>query len=370
MIDVRDPAVVAALSGHRTTRWEVELLDENNRLVRVLHEFVGGTLEQNRFRTIRGGGVINLALDTAPEGRFDVNWGNARFRILQHVDTLPAAIPWGIYLPDAPNVRYNDDTGALEASVTLVDLVTIVAQDMPETTFSLAEGTNVVDAVVDILHTLGQTNLAITPSAHTLPKSRSYPVTEEAESTWLHIINDLLSIISYFTLWVDAEGVFHVSPYRPYEGETPAWGFSYGESSIYVPEWDREQDWFDVPNKVILVTSGDEDTEALVSVSLNENPESPFSIPRRKRTITLKETGIEAANQTVLDSLAQKRLTSLTGAVSNITATTAPVPLWPNTVVSFTPAHGELIRCTVSSWSLELHPYGLQSHSWREVLTL
>lgn len=373
MYDLRDPAFIRAMSGHRTSEWYVDLVDAQDNTLRRLNELdasSGGQIEQNRFRNIRGGGSLKLVAPPNSSGRFNIDWGRARFRVMQRVEGLADPIPWGVFLPDVPQITLDDDTGLLTAEVTLMDKMAILDQDMPDSTFSLPAGTNITDAVTSIMRNLGQERLAVTPSDEVLKDGRSYPVTEEEEVSWLNIVNDLLSIAGYFATWVDAEGVYQISPYRPYQGGPPAWTFEYGPNSLYSAEWDRLQDWGDVPNKVILVGAGDEGAEALSSTVINDDPESPFSTVNRGRAIVRKETGVEASSQAVLDTLAARRLTSLSGAVSNIEASTAPIPIWPNTTVRFVPRHGEVITCTVSSWTLNMTPDALQNHSWREVTTL
>lgn len=362
----------AAMGSHRTTLWTVDVLDEHDVLVRPLHEFVTGSIENNRFREINGGGSLDLAARPSefPE---DLDWGRIRFRPMQHLSGVEEPIPWGVYLPEVPKFEYDDDLGMMTATVSLMDKLCVPAQDSPAETFSLAEGTNVVQAVVQILTDLGETRIAATPSNLVLPASRSWLVTDEG-MTWLRVVNDLLSIVNYFSLWVDLYGIYQIGPHRPSQTDGAAWTFSYGipgRSSLYRAGWVRSEDWFQVPNRVVLVSQGSEDTEAMTAVASNNNPESKFSIPRRGgRVITRKETGVEAANHTVLNDLARRRLESLTGAVTNLEVETAPIPLWPNDRVALSPRGGATVQATVSSWTLPLVFDGLMSHTWREVVSL
>ena len=361
------------LTGHRQTRWVAWLCDETDALVRELDEFAGGSLENDRNADIRGGGSIELR--SAPgEGAPDIDWGSARIRIEQHITGLDPT-PWGVYLPEVPEVTWHDEQGTMACTVSLMDKTVIPSQDQPTDTYSLAAGTNIVATVVSILTSLGETRVAAEESSLTLPADRSWPVDED--TSWLTIINDLLSVAGYYALWCDAEGIYQIGPNRPSSSDdTPAWTFTYGGdghggSSLYQPEWQQSEDWYSVPNRVILVSQGDDETPALTATATNTDPASKYSTVSRGRVITTKETGVEAADLATLTALARTRLESLTTSVTNINITTAPLPLWPNDRVDLvTPSRDGRVACTVSSWSISLEPGGLMEHSWREVVSL
>ncbi|MBK7822815.1 MAG: hypothetical protein IPJ61_17570 [Tessaracoccus sp.] len=220
------PEIRAAMYGHRSTRWAAVLLDDNDMLVRDLHEFTSGQLEQNRFREIRGGGSLDLV---SPTGFAGIDWGRARIRIEQHLDGLDEPIPWGVYLPERPETVWEDEQGLALCSVTLMDKLAVPAQDCPAETYSVAEGANVVATVVSILAALGETRVAVTDSPLTMPAARSWPITGD-DTSWLQVINDLLSVVGYMALWCDQDGIYRVSPHRPAgPGDDPAWVFEFGK---------------------------------------------------------------------------------------------------------------------------------------------
>lgn len=366
---ISDSARVA-LTSHRTTTWRVWLCDDHDQLLRPLDEFVSGRVECNRFQRIRGGGSLELSSDAAFAG---IDWGRARFRVEQDIAGLDDPIPWGVYLAEKPETVWEDEQGTSHCTVSLMDKLLVPDQDSPTDTYSLAAGTNIVSAVVGILTSLGELRFAATPSTLTLPTARSWPVSE-AEVTWLTIINDLLSIAGFYSLWCDGDGVYQVGPYRPSGiSDEPAWTFTYGAtpSSLYMPEWTESEDWFSVPNRVTLVSQGSEDSVALTATATNTSADSKFSTVSRGRVISIRETGVEAASLAVLQGLAQRRLESLTTSVRNLSITTAPIPVWPNDRVDLvSPSRSSTVPATVSSWSLDLVPGGLMTHQWREVVTL
>lgn len=363
--------VRAAMYGHRETEWSAILCDDTDAPVRPLWEFTGGHLEQSRFQRIRGGGSLDLVSDDRFAG---IDWGRARIRVEQSLTGLADPIPWGVYLVERPETTWEDEHGLAHATVTLMDKLAVPAQAMPTETYSIAEGANVTAAVVAILAALGETRVAVTESPLTMPAARSWPVSGD-ETTWLGIINDLLAVINYLALWCDGDGIYRISPHRPAgPGDSPAWTFAYGNpsGSLYLPEWSEAEDWYGVPNRVTLVTQGDEETAALVATATNTDPGSKYSTVARGRIIDHRETGIDAANLTTLQDMARRRLESLTTSVTNVKITTAPIPIWPNDRIDLaSPSRAmETLRATSSSWSLELTPEGLMDHEWREVVSI
>lgn len=364
-------AIRAVLAGHRHTEWRVWLLDEHDQPVRLLTELADdpGHLEHNIFADIRGGGSLNLQTVPGVTG-FGIDWGSARFRVEQLIDGIDDPIPWGVYLPEVSEIEYHDEHSAASCTVPLMDKTLVLAQDQPTETYSLPAGTPIVETVIGIITGLGETRIVAEPSPLTLPVARSYPVDED--TSWMRIINDLLSVANYRAVWCDRDGQYRLSPYRPAgPGDAPLWTFAYGPGALYMPRWSESEDWMSVPNRVICTTQGDSTAAGLRSVATNNNPDSKYSVPRRGRIITRKEIGVEAADQASLDGYTLRRLESLTTSVTNASVTTAPVPLWTGDRVDLvTPSRPGPVACVSSSWSLEMTAGALMDHQWREGVAL
>lgn len=359
------PDLLRALEGGHRTKWRVELLDSKDKMIRTLTEFQGGKLEQNLYRAIRGGGNLTL-LSEPGQTSFDIDWGTARFRPVMRIDDT-WDIPWGIYLPSKPNEVLDEEQKTVSASVSLMDKLLVLQQDGPLDTFSLAAGTEVTDTIGYILTELvGETMVIVEESNLALPNARSYP----PDASWLEIINDLCSIINYWSIFEDRQGFLRVESYTDPARRSPIYTFTHG-ASPYKPEWEKEQDWFDVPNRVVLRTDGGPEEEAFTAYADNINPDSIFSIPSRGRVIRHFEDGVEAADQMVLQELAWRRLESLTGAVTNLHLDIAPLPLWPNDRVNFiTNTDGSTIPLTVTQLQIPLDPTGLMQARFRQLVSV
>lgn len=376
-----DPAYFYAPAGppplvtHRSERIIVELLDEFDNLRGQLAGVqVGGTIEQNVHRQVRGGGNIVLVEDdslpwpidgvTTPLRLSDVDWYKDRIRVSWSVEGGPR---WalGTFIVSAPSVSFGDGFTSLSAE--LLDKLTVPQQDAVEASYSLAPGTVVTDAVEALLLTTGETRMAITESAATLGSGFVW----EAGTSKLRVINDLLASINYFSLWCDGSGQYRAEPYVRPDDRTPSWRFEEGETSIHSPEWTREQDLYNVPNRVVLVSQGDGETEALTSTYPATEAESDEIMPKlgysaRGRWIVHPETGVEANTQAVLDSLARQRLADLADSVANLSVLHAAVPLELNNTVYFR-SQGHEALAVVQELAYTLGEGELCRSSWREV---
>lgn len=348
----------ALLPPRMNEEYSVDLLDSNDLLIRPLTEFTGGTFEQSRFADVHGGGVIDLLTRGEP----DIDWGSDRIQIWYSTNGF--RWPLGVFLVEAPTLTYDDDTNAVTCSVNVLDKLAVLLQDAVEDHFSLPQGTVVTDAVQSLIRATGETRLAVTDSALTLPAGQVW----EAGTTRLQIVNDLLGVIGYDSIWVDGFGQYRVEPSR--NSQIPVYTFERGTTSIHLPDWSKESDWFDVPNKSIMVTQSTAEKPGLVSVvrNVNGNDGMPqkYSIEARGRTISVTRTGVEAANQQVLDEMNVRSLRSSSYRVVNLQVEHALMPLRVGDLIAFqTPLYRA--TATISKYSIDLTPGSLASATWREV---
>lgn len=358
------------LAGHRVEEYWAQLLDGDDNLVRDLEEFQGGTYEESRFATIRGGGSIDCVFETVAD-YLEVDWGSARIMLwYTPAANLPdkevTGWPLGVFLVEAPTAEHDDENGTVRVTIKIMDKLAVPAQDDIDASFSLPAGTNVVDAVVDLLVGMGETKIAATGSSETLTAGLVW----EADTTKLKVINDLLAMINYTPLWVDGYGTYRVEPYVSDDQRSPAYRFETGEASIHAPRWSRTHDWFDVPNRYKLVSSGDEDTEAMVATVTNQdgNDNLPveYSVAARGRVIARTETGVEATSQAVLEERAMRAIRSASYRVVNLEVEHAMTPTRTGDVIEFiTPAYEG--RATISKYSVSLVAGSLVSGTWRQI---
>lgn len=342
------------LTGPRVEAFWVELLDIDDNPVRVLDGVLDVTVTQNWDSRIRGG--MQLSLDSVGNG--DINWMRSRFRPWAWSNGV--RWPLGVFIPASPTAKYSE-TGKLW-EMSCIDKTSVLDEDKVLRSYSVAKGTVATDVVRTLIESVGETRVALTPSTKTV---RALMVWEPGTSI-LTIINDLLDHINYEHLWADGTGQFRAEPYidpreRPVTAE-----FLEGESSIHSPRFDRTQDVTGVPNRVVLVTSGTSEAPALVSVATNTNEDSPYSFQSRGRWVTQTYTGVEAADQATLDSLASKYLWTAATPIAYLSVSHASVPLDLGNVVQFTSSDVETLAL-VNEYSVKLEVGAQMTGKWQEI---
>lgn len=304
----------------RVEKYWIELLDSQNQLIRTL-DTVGGRINLNVNAPIRGGGRINVVDD-------NIDWLSTRVRCwYSSNDQEPFAI--GTFLPTFP--RYDRSDRLLKQSVDLHDTTKVLVDDKIEDTLTVPEGAVVTDAIRDILLSAGETAMSITPSDATMRSARNW----EPGTTKLRVINDLLDYINYFSIWTDGQGVFQAIPYMRPASRPESFTFKKGKDAIHRADWSREDDISEVPNKVVLVTDGSEEEEALRGMYANTDPNSRFSYWARGERWIVFTDQVEAADQETIDDLARRRLISLSSPSATIEIEHAVIPQQLNNVVRF-----------------------------------
>jgi hypothetical protein len=351
---------VSALTINRTSSVRVELLTATEAPDGTLAGVRDGSVVYTAAKSVHG----SASLTVADKGQA-VDWLTARIRPVLTVKGY-GDTALGVFLASEAPESW-DDTGRTW-SIKLLDKCTILDQIAVDAAYALDAGTVVTTAVVAIIASTGETNIAITPSAATLVNPLVWP----AGTTLLQIVNDLLSVVNYFSLYCNGSGQYRGEPYVKPASRPTVWEFLDGSNCIYQPTFAVDVDLFAIPNKVIAITQGDGTTAALTSTATNTDPTSPYSTVSRGRTITYVATGVEAADQPTLDEFALRRLIELTTPTASIDIQHAFVPdVAFNRAVRFrrVPA-GIDGRHVVSKTEVSLDPTGLAKSTLTEVVDL
>ncbi|PRB02757.1 hypothetical protein CQ047_17795 [Microbacterium sp. MYb72] len=335
------------------TGWAFALLDASDRELHRIDGVTGGSAEVVAQSVLGGSGSLSI------DGDQGIDWMSHRVQAIYTDRGI--SWPFGTYLFASPTAKHT--AVDVTHTVQLLSKMNIIAEDTVEARYSLAVGTVVVPVVVALITSAGETRIAATASTAALTS----PLTWEAGTSKLTIINDLLQAIGYWSLWCDGAGQFRVQPYLNPASRPVAFEFEHGARSLHFPDWDREQDQTSVPNRFVAVGQGSDTVAALVGVATNEDPNSQYSFQRRGRWITATEEGVEAASQQVIDQYAARKLRDAMDPVARLTVTHALIGLEPNDLIGFTPEDGIRRLATVQRMAVSFTFDTDVRAEWREV---
>lgn len=328
------------LTSHRREAWRVELLNLKDTSLRRLDGIDGGSFSFNVNAVIRGGGSMQYA---GPE----LDWSQYRVQPWYSVTAASGVIEWplGVFIPASPTTQYGATgrTGSIE----LYDKTHLLDRDRVDTTFVANTGAVVTSLIRSIIIGAGGVKVALTDSPAVLRKAMAW----EVGTSKLQIVNDLLESINYFSVWVDGYGTFRADPYTDPAARLSQYSFFDDAKGIYLPDFSRDFDTFNVPNKVICIAQGDGETTALKSVATDTDPNSRFSYGRLGNSwITRFEESVEASDQATLDALCKRYLREGQQVGSTYEIEHAPLDLKPNDAVLFRrDSEGIDIKATVES---------------------
>jgi hypothetical protein len=207
----------------------------------------------------------------------------------------------------------------------------------------------------------------------------------EAGTSKLKIINDLLDVAGYNSLWIDGYGNFRATPRVLPADRSPNYEvldlpreLRDGSKAIYTPSWTRNRDSFDVPNKVIAVqAAGGEDEPALVGVWTNEDPNSPYSYQSRGRWIVHVVDSVETPDGTpeetidFLQKRAQTTLVQMSSVQAQVKLEHLPIPVRVGDVLRFSNSRAGVDgKHVITRIELDTTPLGLMQSTLQEVISL
>ncbi len=350
-----------ALISSRVEGFRYELIDKNDNKLGDISTVQNCSTTGSIYNTIRTGGKLRLM---ESEIR-DINFFSDRVRPVYRLKTPKGWLEWplGVFLLASPSKT--TDGKFVERGIEIYDKLLVLAQDKLDKSYTVETAVVATDAIRTVIQETGETKINITPSQETLPS----PKTWSPGTSRLRIVNDLLQSINYFSIWVDGAGNYRGEPYVPPGQRAPVWTFADNAEGIYAPSVSVDADYFNVPNKVILVVSNP-DQDLLVATKKNEDSGSPFSYQSRGRWITEYREDMEATSQSALNSRAQRILAEGMQVSEVVGYDHAWVPVGLNESVEFKNTKlGLSARYTVVNQSYNLKAGELIKASIRRVVT-
>lgn len=346
----------APWQGHRVEGWSYDVLDLNDRVVGVLadvDENSPGSISRSVYTSPRDTATLTLTR------RAPWDWTQHRVRITHVLHTAAGEVRHPVLTGtvSAPVEDHTDE--AVQIALELSDKTGLLAGDQPSGSYGLAAGTSVSGAVRALIASTGDTGTLIGGSVEAL----ALPMMWDAGTTKLRIANDLLDAGGFYALYCDGRGSFRADTYVPPDQRGTAWVFDRG----YLPTWQRDADVYAVPNRVTVVGRSD-DPKAPAPVAVAEDYNSDYGFNRRRRWVSVTETGIEATSLAQLQAICDRKLVTAQQVTEKIKITHPWLPIELNEVVEVQhPRLPSPARCVVWKQSINLSLGGLTTSTMRRV---
>lgn len=320
-----------------------ELLDSQDNAVADLSEYLvkpGSKVMRDCNADVHGSCVLNT--------EYPHNWGVDRVKIyyLMFCDSVPLGpvrFDLGVYCLTTPGQPLG--TGTPVYPSTGYDKLYLLNQPIGDA-YSVASGAVVLSTVRTIITTVtGSSHIILdgTKSTSTLADAKAWSVTDAQTTTWLQVVNALLSTVSYRPLWADQNGYYRSEPYvdpatRPTEFTVGA-----GDSSVarFVdPRWAEHvivsnenrslnRTAWNQPNWWRFVQSGltFQPIEGSGQYTVQNISAGPTSQAAAGRIIKAPVQALSATGQADLQAQGDRVVAQAIATAESVTFSTAPLPI-------------------------------------------
>ena len=310
----------------------------------------------------------NANIKTSLSGEFAdpgdaVNWLTDEIRPEMVIDGITHRL--GIFLPTTVENEENETTKSVK--VEAYDRCWLVENNYTETSKYFASGVNYIDAVESLLTACGIALISAVPTTATLAEARE---DWNIGTSYLEIVNQLLSEINYNPLWFDKDGLAILEPASQPSAENIDHVLDMEDiGSLMYPTLNRKTDVFSSPNVFICVCSNADKSGPLVARSENTNPQSPLSIPRRGRRIATVVNVNNIASLTELQAYADRirNESMITGeTISVSTGLLQGYGVGDVTALKYNDS--VFAVCAERSWTMDLQTGGVMQHTLEKVV--
>lgn len=351
------------LASSRTHSWRYEVWNRTTGYTgQNLTGVKGGNLSRQKNQAIKGQGSLDVVQST------DGNLLNVFIRPVLTIDGWGEQ-PYGLWVPSFPKKSFTSSSWT--GTVGLVSLEAILSYTSAASvlntgnniTVTIPVGTVVTDWIAAALVKAGFTQFAIQASTET----ETAPQTWSNGETLLQVINAELERIGYASLYSDMNGTLRADPYvlpadRPESFKTLR-PFDVDGNPIFLTVFDFTDDAPNVPNRVRAVGAPVGWLPGQTAVSVNDDPDSPYSVQNRGYVIEKVYTDVNALSQASVQSYAHQQLLNLSKDGRKAEIQFPHLPGFDlNQVVRFnTPRAGAPMFATLDRLSVDLTPTGLSS---------
>lgn len=300
-----------------------------------------------------------------------VNWLIDEIRPEIIIDGAPHSL--GVYIPGT--VKYSKNETQKTVSVEAYDRCWLIKDHYTETTKYFSTGTNYITAIINLLTECGIALITATPTTATLAEARE---DWNIGTSYIKIINQLLTEINYKPLWFNREGVAILEPVSiPTAANIQHVLDNTDPKTMIYPSIANEMDVYNAPNVFMCVCSNADKSGPMVAIAENTNPQSPLSVQRRGRRIAKVVNVSNIASQSELQKYADdlRNKSMITG--ETITVKTGLMPDFgvnDVTAIRYVRDNNGLNQdevfdiCLEKAWSMSLTAGGQMTHTLEKVV--
>ena len=304
--------------------------------------------------------------DGEPITGASVNWLSDQIRPELIIDGQ--AHPCGVFLPaTVTEERSEDGADLLSYSVQAYDRCWQVRDNKTETTQYFAAGVNYLAAVEQLLTAAGIALISSTVTSATLTEARE---DWNIGTSYLDIINQLLSEINYNPLWFNEDGLAVLEPATVVTPQSIDHTLDASDpDNLILPGYRRTSDIYSAPNVFYCVCSNADKSGPMTARSENTNPQSPISIPRRGRSIMKVVRVDNIASQEELQAYADRLRNESMITAESISIQTGLLPGFGVRDVTAVQYGDDLfVLCIERVWTMRLGPGGSMTHELEKVV--
>lgn len=295
----------------------------------------------------------------------EVDWMKDQIRAEVIIDGT--VYPVGVFIPST--IQETDDidgTGLVVLHVEAYDRCWQVKDYVTTESQYFAAGTGYITAITQLLTAAGITLVSAISNSATLSEARE---DWNLGTSYLTIINQLLSEINYKPLWFNGSGVAILEPaFVPSAINVNHTIDATDPETKVIPGMTRKTDVYNSPNVFLCVCSNADKEAPLIATAENTNPQSPLSIQRRGRRIMKFVQVDNIADQNALQAYAERLVNESLITGETITVTTGLIPGYGVAdVVAL--RYGDLFSvCVERGWTMDLRVGGIMSHILEKVV--
>lgn len=234
---------------------------------------------------------------------------------VMHEDGHSETSQFGVYsiMPPRQTITSNQQTFEINSA----DLTSELNSDELPNGYTVGEGVNIANAVRTLLTGFRHT---IPNHSSTMPAVKSW----KAGTSRLTIVNDLLNMISHYSLFMSKDGRLTTMAYVTDKNKAPSVTYAAPSTNrVQVIRNIQRDTTADRIRNQIIVVGGPSTDEPIIATARNTNPLSPTSIPSLNgRVLSRTIEGAQVADQAAADVMAQRLLDEASQEYHRLTLTT------------------------------------------------